>query len=82
MSENCKGEVHYVDGEGVVRINHVFNFPFPKRRVDESVIDFKARVTTAVLRSSDVSAGREITIVKWVGLLGYHQGYIDIPVAH
>lgn len=81
MSENCKGEVHYVDGEGANRVDHVFNFQFPDRARDESVDDFKARVTDAVLRSSRISAGREITAVKWSGPLGYHQGHLDIPVA-
>lgn len=82
MSESCKGEVHYVDGLGVDRVDHVFNFQFPVRSREESVEDFKRRVTQIVLRASRISVGREIVSVKWAGPLGYHQGYLDIPVVH
>ena len=76
MQENCKGEVHFIGNAGEVRIEFVDPFQFPKRKADEALVDFKERVTDIVKRSCFDSIGREIVIVKWIGPLGYHHGYV------
>lgn len=76
MQDNCKGEVHFIGNEGEVRIEFADPFPFPNRRADEDLITFKDRVTDTVKRSCFDSIGREVVIVKWIGPLGYHHGYV------
>lgn len=72
-----RGEVHFFGDDREKRIEFIDSFPFPKREPDEKLIDFKERVTGIVELSCQCTAGREIITVKWIGPLGYHQGYVD-----
>ena len=77
MSQKCSGEIHFAGEDGKVMIEFVDNFAFPKRLPDEHLIAFKEKVTEAVLRAGLSWFGFEVVQVKWIGLLGYHQGYMD-----
>lgn len=82
MSELGRGEIHFINEYGAVQVEPVPSFEMPERHHEESVPEFKARVTAFVTRHGIQSRGRKVVEVKWVGPLGYHFGYLDAPVVN
>lgn len=71
------GEVHFFGDDKEKLVEFIDGFEFPERLFDESLIRFKSRITELVKSKSRTTIGREIIEVKWIGPLGYHQGYVD-----
>ena len=77
MSRKCTGEIHFIGEDGKNMVEFIDEFAFPKRAPDEHLDSFKEKVTKDVLLAGLCWFGHEVTAVKWIGLLGYHQGYVD-----
>jgi len=82
MPEQCRGEVHFFGDDHEKLVEFIDSFDFPKRKPDETLVAFKDRVTSLVQRSSRTTVGRKITAVKWIGPLGYHHGYVEVPLSN
>ena len=79
MEHNGRGEIHYIDDDGIAKVEIIPMFRTLIRDREESVVHFKERITDHVLLHGQAHRRSEIVEVKWTAPLGYHQGYIDVP---
>jgi hypothetical protein len=82
QSEVGHGEIYYIDADGVNQVEVIPEFTMFERNRDEDVVDFKARITQHVKNHGVKSRGCQVIDIKWVGPLGYHQGYLEPPAKY